>query len=183
MDLNTAAVYHKEQQRKCANSLGPFTHEHVVVGGSVSQLMTETTPRYISIHTFRHRNASLARCAQCGTFPASGEGRSLLLECVLCAHLETRRGESVPAVSTLFYDPGGGGGAAIFAFFVLFFFLPWDGEDCVGLRCHGPAGQHRLVFGRHAGVHPLEQLQHQVSRSGSRPTQCCCSVVFRGHCQ
>lgn len=41
------------------NSLGPFTHERVVVGGSVSQLMTETTPRYISIHTFGHRNVSL----------------------------------------------------------------------------------------------------------------------------
>lgn len=102
------------------NSLGPFTHERVVVGGSVSQLMTETTPQYFSIHTFGHRNVSLARYAQCGTFPASGEGRSLVQECVLCAHLETRRGDSVPAVSTLFYDPGGGGGAAIFAFFFFF---------------------------------------------------------------
>ena len=41
------------------NHLGPFTHERVVVGGSVSQLMTETTPRYISIHTLGHKNVSL----------------------------------------------------------------------------------------------------------------------------
>lgn len=154
------------------NSFGPFTHERVVVGGSVSQLMTETTPQYISVHEFGHRNASLAKYAQCGTFPASGEGRSLVQECVLCAHLETRRGDSIPAVFTLFYDPGGEGGAAIFSFF---FFLSWDGDDCVELRCHGPTGQHRLVSGRHAGVHPLEQLQHEVSRPGGcRSTYCCC---------
>lgn len=109
------------------NSLGPFTHERVVVGGSVSQLMTETTPQYISVHAFGHRNASLAKYAQCGTFPASGEGRSLVQECVLCAHLETRRGDSIPAVFTQFYDPGGEGGAAIFAFFFSFFFF------CLGM--------------------------------------------------
>lgn len=59
-------------------------------------------------------------------------------------------------------------------------FLPLDGENGVELGCHGPTGQFWLVSGRHAGVHPLEQLQHQVSRSGgSRPTYCCCSVLFR----
>lgn len=144
---------------------------------SVSQLMTETTPQHISIHTFGYRNVSLVRYTQCGTFPAAGERRSSVQECVRYAHLETRRGDSVPGVSTRFYDPGAGGGAAIFAF------LPRDGENGVELRCHGPAGQHWLVSGRHAGVHPLEQLQHQVSRSGgSRPTYCCCcSVLFRWH--
>lgn len=84
---------------------------------SVSQLMTETTPQHISIHTFRHRNVSLVRYAQCGTFPAAGERRSSVQECVRYAHLETRRGDSVPGVSTRFYDPGAGGGAAIFASF------------------------------------------------------------------
>lgn len=117
------------------NSLGPFTHERVVVGGSVSQLMTETTPQYFSKHTFGHRNVSLARYAQCGTFPASGEGRPLVQECVLCAHLETRRGDSVPAVSTLFYDPGGGGGAAIFAFFVYLFIYFCLGMGRIAWSC------------------------------------------------
>lgn len=84
---------------------------------SVSQLMTETTPQHISSHTFGHRNVSLVRYAQCGTFPAAGERRSSVQECVRYAHLETRRGDSVPGVSTRFYDPGAGGGAAIFAFF------------------------------------------------------------------
>lgn len=88
-------------------------------GRSVSQLMTETTPQHISIHTFGHRNVSLVRHAQCGTFPAAGERRSSVQECVRYAHLETRRGDSVPGVSTRFYDPGAGGGAAIFAFFCL----------------------------------------------------------------
>lgn len=105
------------------NSLGPFTHERAAVGVSVSQLMTETTPQFISILAFGHKNASLAGHAQCGTFPAAGEGSPSVQECVLCARLETRRGGSVPAVSTRVYDPGAGGGAAILAFFFFFFFF------------------------------------------------------------
>lgn len=101
------------------DSLGPFTHERAVVGVSSSQLMTETTLQFISILTLGHKNASLARHAQCGTFPAVAEGSSSVQECVLCARLETRRGGRVPAVSTRVYDPGAGGGAAILACFVV----------------------------------------------------------------
>lgn len=99
-------------------------------------------------------NHFLARYTQCGKFHAAAGGRlsSFAQECVLCAHLETCRGNSFSPDCTLFYDTA----PAIYS---------CDGGNHMELRCLDPAGHHLLMSCRYSGVHPLEQLQHQVSGS------------------
>lgn len=138
--------------------------------------MIGTTPRYISIHAFCHRNVALTRYAQCGTFPAAGEGRSIVQECVRCAHLETRRGDSVPAVSTRFYDPGAGGGAAIFAFFCLGMGrMAWSCGATVLLASIGSclAATLESIHWSSSNTKWVDPVHPELN--------CCCSVIFNNN--
>lgn len=146
--------------------------------GRVGQSADGSNYSTVQLKTHVRSRECISRKARCGTFSACGEGSSSLQGCVLCAHLETRRGDSVPAVSTLFYDPGGGGGAAIFAFFPLFFASGWGGLRGVAVpRSCWPASARvwppRWSPSTGATPTPGEWIR-------SRPAYCCCSQTPGG---